>query len=404
MTTAHSTAHFSVSLPGRNLDFVKSAVLVAVSLQYVYLFAFNYAPESVRTAFAGTLLCIHVALAALSLGQRPQTWQAAILLSIAMTICSWLVTHGINSDSTQFDTVEAVRDISIYVMPLWLLALPQAMPYRLLVVLAVCSTVVGGILAFTGPPVFVSGTPRLASFTGTVTQMHPSAKFIAVQLALIDQFRREGLLSRWAAWPTMLFALVTLVGYGGRNELLFVAVYFASLAYFRYRKDVVVRAFALAVVGFVVLGGVIALVLGSDIHSWGSGRIGTWHYRLGLIWSRDLVTFLFGGGVGADKMWTPQWWFFLEGTTAHNDFLHITVERGIVGLLATLLLFIGLLLALPGGSESVAIGIMVESFFTNGLFLTPLLAFNYFILASASVFSWHIQVASSQTDRLHQRG
>jgi hypothetical protein len=68
---------------------------VAVSLQYTYLFAFNHAPEFVRTAFAGTLFAIHVTLAALSLGQRAQTWQTAILLSIAMTIGSWLVTHSI---------------------------------------------------------------------------------------------------------------------------------------------------------------------------------------------------------------------------------------------------------------------------------------------------------------------
>ena len=42
-------------------------------------------------------------------------------------------------------------------MPLWLLAFPEVIPHRFVIVLAVGGTVVGGILAFSGPPVYAGG-------------------------------------------------------------------------------------------------------------------------------------------------------------------------------------------------------------------------------------------------------
>ena len=94
-------------------------------------------------------------------------------------------------------------------MPLWLLAFPEIMPHRLVMALAVGSTVIGGVMALAGPPVYVSGTPRLASITGGITQMHLSAKFIALQLVLVHEYYRAGMLSRLFAWPTMLVATGT---------------------------------------------------------------------------------------------------------------------------------------------------------------------------------------------------
>jgi hypothetical protein len=397
MTNVHSTAHFNVSLTRRNLDFVRSAALVAVSLQYVYLLAFNYAPELVRTAFAGTLFAMHVALAALSLGQRPQTWQAAILLSLAMTISSWLVTHGINKDSTQFDTVEAFRSLSIYVMPLWLLAFPEVIPHRFVIVLAVGSTVVGGILALSGPPVYASGTPRLASITGGITQYHPSAMFFADQLVLVHVYYRARMLSRLIAWPTMLFALFILIGYGGRGELLLVGAYFATLGYFRFRSVPAVRWSPPILLVLFAIASAVALSYGHYALSWGSGRIGVWQHRLGLIWARDLLTFLFGGGLRADFIWNPQWWW-MDEANAHNDFLHIMMETGLLGLIATIVFFAGLLMRLPGSSKSIVIALVLSSFFSNGHLQSPLLAMSLFMLVAAALYCWHVRHWQGRTD------
>ncbi|MEZ5865782.1 MAG: hypothetical protein R3D25_17570 [Geminicoccaceae bacterium] len=61
-----------------------------------------------------------------------------------------------------------------------------------------------------------------------------------------------------------------------------------------------------------------------------------------LIWNRDIVPFLFGGGVNADFIWTPEWSFADEGMSAHNDYLHIIMDHGIVGLIAIATMIAGL--------------------------------------------------------------
>jgi hypothetical protein len=396
MTTADYTGKVSLSLPRKNLDFIRSAAVVAVSLQFTYLFAFNHAPELVRTAFAGTLFAMHVALAALSLG-RPQTWQATILLSIAMTLGCWLVTHGFDTGSTQFETVEAFRVLSIYVMPLWLLAFPEVIPHRLVMLLAVGSTLIGGIIALSGPPVYASGTPRLASITGGVTQYHPSAWFIAYQLVLVHEYYRARMFSRFIAWPAMLFALMILIGYGGRGEGLLVGSYFATLGYFRFRSVPAVRWSPPILLVLFVIVSAVALSFGHNVYGWGSGRIGVWQHRLGLIWDRDLLTFLFGGGLRSDLIWNPQWWYFDE-SSAHNDFLHAMMETGLLGLIATVVFLAGLLMRLPGSSKSIVIATAISSFFSNGHFQSPLLAFNLFIVTAGAFYGWHVRYAEGRTD------
>ena len=401
MTTAHPTARFSVPLQGSNLDFIWLAAVVAVSLQYAYVFAYNHAPEVVRTAFAGALIAIHVALAALSLGQRPQIWQTAILLSIAMTVASWLVTHGINTASGQFDIVEALRVLSIYVMPLWLLAFARVIPHRLVIALAVASTLIGGIVGLSGQPMYPSyeaGRGILASFTGGITQRHPSPMFIALQLVLVHEYYRAKMVSRLIAWPTIMFCFFLLIGYQGRDEMVFVGAYFAILGYFRFRGVPTVRWSPPLLLVLFVIASAVALSLGHNVQKWGSGRIGVWQYRLGLIWHQDLLTFLFGGGLGADLIWSGPVWKFMGNMPAHNDYLHIMMETGLLGLVANFVFLAGLFMRLPGSSKSILVALVLSSFFSNGFLQSPMLAMNFFILAAVAFYCWHVRYAQGRTD------
>jgi O-antigen ligase len=317
-----------------------------------------------------------------------------------MTIVCWLVTHGIHTGSTQFDTVEALRILAIYVMPIWLLTFPEAVPHRLLMVLAVGSTVVGGILALSGPPVYLNATrPSLATFTAGPTMIHASALFIASQLILINEYRRARMLPGRFAWPTMLFALLILNGYTGRNEMAYVGAYFAVLGYFRFRHVPAVKwSLPILLVAFVIASA-FALSFVQDIQSWGSGRIGTWQYRLGIIWSRDFLTFLFGGGMRSDWIWSPQWWFFFEAVqNAHNDYLHIMMESGLLGLIATLVFLAALLMQLPGDSKSTLIALAVTSFFANTYFQSPLIAMNLLMPAPVALYCWHLRHGQGRRD------
>jgi hypothetical protein len=146
-----------------------------------------------------------------------------------------------------------------------------------------------------------------------------------------------------------------------------------------------------------VIASAVALNFGDNVQSWGSGRIGVWQHRLGLIWGRELLTFMFGRGLHADWIWNPQWWF-MEEATAHNDFLHIMMEAGLLGLIATIVFVAGLLTRLPGSSKSIVIAVVVSSFFSNGHFQSPLLAMNLFIAMAAALYCWHLRYEQGRTD------
>ena len=367
--------------------FVQLIMIITVIIQYLYVFTFNYAPETVRFLLAGALLAIHFAMFPYALGKKGQLWQALILASIAMTMVSWTIAHGIHTTTVELTVPELLRNVALFVMPVWLLSFPEHLPHRVLSIIAISSILLGGLVALTGAPVYVSGTPRLGSITGGLTQMHPSAKFMALQLLVVFQYYYARSLNPKIALPVMAFAVAILVGYGGRNEMLFVLAYFAGLLYFRYQGVFVVKWAPPVLILLAIVIAAAALQLGEDVQKWGSGRIGVWEHRLGLIWGRDLLTFLFGGGLGADQIWNPQWWW-MDEAAAHNDFLHITMESGLVGLIAAIIFIAALLMRMPGNSKSIVVALIVESMFSNGQFQSPLIALNYFLLAAISIVCW----------------
>ena len=390
MTTGAFRMGFGSIAGRKEFDLITWTAAIAVPLQYAYIFVFNYAPDSVRIAMAVALLLVHVTLAAFSLSRRVETWQTAILAAIAIMIVCWLVAHGANPKSTGFNIVFAVRDLSILVMPLWLLTFPERLPHRMILMLAIGSTVLGGILALAGPPVYVSGTPRLASITGGALQMHASAMFIALQLILLTEYYRGRQLFGIIYWPLFLFAIAVLIGYGGRNEFVILAAYFGAMVYFRYSHVPAVRWSPPVVIILALIVAALALSFGHNVHEWGSGRIGVWQNRLELIWNRNILTFLFGGGLAADLIWNPQWWW-MDEVNAHNDFLHFTMKIGLLGLLAILLFIAGLLMRLPGSSKCIIIALILSSFFSNGFLQSPLLAFNLFIVVAVALHQWQLR-------------
>ena len=180
--------------------------------------------------------------------------------------------------------------------------------------------------------------------------------------------------------------------------MILIGTYFAGLAYFRFRSVSAVRWSPPILLVLFVIGSAVALSFGHDVQKWGSGRIGAWQYRLELIWHRDLLAFLFGGGLGADKIWSGTEWYYLGEQPAHNDFLHIMMESGLLGLIATFVLVAGLFMRLPGSSKSVVIALVLSSFFSNAYFQSPLLAMNLFILTAVALYCWQVRYAQGRRD------
>jgi hypothetical protein len=361
------------------------AFCVVIPLQAAYVFGFNYLPDVVRLGFSSTLLAVHLGLSAITLLGRASSWNIMLLISILMSVVTWFPAHVMGmGEVPSVSLIELIRSIAWPLMLIWVLAYPLSLPRTILVWYAVGFTLIGAFVALTGPAVYVSGTARLASITSGIDNMHASAKLMAIQLLMLDQLRRAGLLSPRVAWPLMALAGFILLGFGGRNEMLFVLAYFGMRLYFAQRNDIVIRFAPYIAVGLAIVAATVILQIVAYPDNLGSGRIGVWAYRLYLISHRDPVTFLFGGGVGADRIFTPQWWYF-DDASAHNDYLGTMMEGGVVGLLAMFVMMYGLWLRLPTDGRALVVAIGVNSFFANGFFTSPLLALSLSFVMALSI-------------------
>jgi hypothetical protein len=405
MATAvvHETAVGTTVRPSIGLMY--GALCLVIVLQHIYLFTFNWYPD-LRLPLSASLAACHLVLAAVTILLRPAAWNMLLLAAAAVLLITIIPPHFLGlGEVTGFDATLTIRKLILPLLMIWLLAYPLALPRNLLWLLAIGGTLLGATIAFTGPPTY-AGNPtgvytaefqRLASITGDLEQMHPSARYIVLQTILIDLLRRGGFMSRYLAWPLIGLCLVVLVGYGARNSMMMLAAYYLTFVYFRFYRITIVRWSPPILLVLAILGATVMLQIASGTSDWGSGRIGVWSYRLQLIANRDLVTLLFGGGIGADVIWTPQWWFFTEGSTAHNDYLHIMMEHGLVGLAFMALFVLGIWRRVFLEGKAIIVGVLVNSFFANGFFQSPLLATSLAMVLSLSILVSLVRVEPVRT-------
>jgi hypothetical protein len=365
-----------------------AAFCVVILLQHTYLFTFNEMP-SLRLPLSSAIAGLHVVLAGLTILLRPAPWNMPLLLAAAVLVAAVIPAQLMGYGEVRgFDPVMLLRKLVLPLMMIWVLSFPLALPRSLLAWVAAIGTLLCAYVAFTGPTIYMGYNytdPRLAAFTGGDEHIHPSSKYMALQFVLIDLLRRGGFMPPRIAWPLMALTIVVLLGYGGRNQLVFIAVYFLMLAYYRLRNVTAVRWSPPLLLALAICAIVIALQIGENTHDWGSGRIGVWWYRLQLMQNRDLITLFFGGGLGADSIWTPQWSYSDEGMSAHNDYLHYMMEHGVLGLVFVALMILGLWLRLFEEGRAIIVAVLVNSMISNGFLLTPLLATSLVLMLSLSI-------------------
>jgi hypothetical protein len=367
---------------------IYGAFNVVIILQLLNIFTFNWHPE-LSLPLAGTLAAIHVVLAGLTLLMRRAQWAMLLLLSATINIAVLLPPHMLGlSEMRGLDMTELSRRLVLPLMMIWMLAFPLALPVRLLRGAAIFGTLYAGYIVLTEPQFVYNvndGYLRFASLTGGLDQIHLSAKFVALQIILLDLLRRGKLMRPPVAWALIGICVVLMDGYGARAQLLFVAIYWIYLVYCNYRSEFVIRWMPVLGLVLAITIAVIALQIGTDVNKWGSGRIGTWHYRFLLIADRDLVTLLFGGGIGADNMWTPQWGWGDDTLISHNDYLYFLTDHGIVGLLIPAIFLYGLWIRLGDHGRAIVMAIIITSVVDNGYFRTPMLAGWLAIVLSTSL-------------------
>jgi hypothetical protein len=365
----------TVTAPASNADLLDNpprglvfgVFCVVIVLQYVYVFSFNWSPE-LRLPLSSALAAVHVALAAFTLLLRPAAWNLMLLLSAGLMVATLIPSHAMGLGEVRgFDAAEAVRKLILPLMFIWMLAYPLALPRRLLVACATIAALVGAAIAVTGEPVIVSGTPRLASITGTLNQMHPSAKFITMQLILFDLFRRAGFVRPWFSWSMIALCGAVLLGYGARSQQLLVVVYYLMIIYWRFRRETIVQITPFIAIILALFASYVLLYMIPDVvNQWGSGRIGHWQHRIELLLQRNLSTALFGGGIGSDIVWSEQWDYSSEGFSAHNDYIYFFTEHGLVGLAIMLLTLFALWRRSGDAGRALVVAILISSFFDNG--------------------------------------
>jgi hypothetical protein len=368
-----------------SVGFMYGLLAAVIIVHHAYVFTFNWVPE-LRLPLSSMLTVFHIVLAGLMILLRPAPWNVLLLLSVAILVLTLIPTHFMGlGEVSGFDPIQALRKIVLPLMMIWMLASPLAFPKKLACFFAIVGTLFGAFVAFTGPVVYVSGTARLASITGGLDGIHVSAKFIALTLILLDLLRRGDILSRFWSWMLILVCAATLIGYGGRNEMVLVLTYYLMLLYFYLRGVAIVKWSPPLILVLILTIFYLALYLGDDVHRWGSGRIGAWDFRLGILADRDLITKLFGGGIGADTIWVPVWGYHTTGMQAHNDYLHLLMEHGLFGLLFGFVLFVALWMRIFEEGRAVLVGVMANSFLANGFFNSPMMAVTLAIVLSTSM-------------------
>jgi hypothetical protein len=375
---------------------VRTAVGAIIVAQYGYTFAFIHLPTDVRLAFAGVLLVLQTVLAGVALTTRPSLAGGLIVIAAVMTFLCWGISYGsgFGGSHVVLDLRIMSKDVQLFIAPIWLLAFWDVLRLRSIALLAMGGIVVGGILALTGPPNPFPGeiwNTRFAVITGLVTTVpFSSAFFILLNAFIVDQLRRAGIISPVIAWPLIAFAIVLIIGYQTRTAWVMLAAYYATSLYHRWRHIDFVRALPLVLLGLGAVSVIAFLALsGEDIERLGSGRMASYILRMEILSNRDWGPLLFGSGPDTDKFRTAVWWW--EEKDAHNDYLHVSIETGLVGVLALIIFLVALYSKLPAFGKPLFFSLIASSMFSNALLSRPTLSIYLFLAMAVSIrLSWEI--------------
>ncbi len=380
----------SVSMP-TDVAVVQVLFPLVVVAQYGYTFAFNHIDTSIRHPWAGALAVVHVLLAVLALVNRPRAWNFFVLAGGLLISLCWVASYGFGfQDPTAAarggSLQEGVKAIAVYAMAIWILSYADVLPIRLLRGVVIVTIILGALIAVAGPSATkTAGLEVWAPITGRsffpwTPGIHASAYFMLMSVFLLDQMRRFDLVPAVVAWPLLALGTVVSLGYHSRTAWLMLAVYAVYTLYHSTKGAETIRALFFAGLALSLVGMAAYLThTDENILTLGSGRIGNYIHRWGVLSSRELAPLLFGTGVDSDWFTSPIWSW--QVSNSHSDLIHTVVETGLVGLGGLCLVFLGLYLGLPGSAKAFFYVLVISGLITNGL-LMHVSTIVYFFLAA----------------------
>lgn len=373
------------------------AVTAFVCLDFIYAIAFNHLPDGLRIQLAALIMGGQAGLAGVSLIVRPNWWRMRVTFLITVLPFVWLLAHLILQQAISFP--DMLRYLGPVYMGVLIFGHFDRVPVRLVLLLAVLTILFAVFWGLTQPAYFHSGETegsnirRWAPFHGGTANPHSSAYMafscvLIIHQALHWNYVRDKAV-RLACWGVMALGMFY-VFKSYSTQVLFAALVYAGLWFLvairipRTIKVVVTIAGLLLVTGVVVENEVRKASVRVDtdvtVEDYGSGRIGTWIDRLRLIASRDPGTLWLGSGIGSDNFNSSTWVY--KTTKAHNTYITMVIEAGILGAIAFFAALIMLTRGLGLYGWALFSPIYVSALVGNGLSLRPA-SFIIFFLAVA---------------------
>jgi len=366
--------------PALGLGLLRVATGVALAGLSAYQLLFNYLPEGRRLELAGIVaLSLSALSVTLLLSARRGNGLGPVVFTLAF-LCACLIMGTILGRhslaiTTTFRASYPLLPAAAFVL------YPKAIPLRVVGWLAALTIVGGAGISFAHGRTFVFNEVRLTPFTGGLDGIHSSAYVLALCAITLNELRRQGRMSSAVTLPLIAIAGLGILEFKVATAAVMLLAYFSLRSLMSaktWRARVLTAALAAALLSFGYQARVqqkLTERYGSrtaDATTLSSGRLSAWGARFHIIDSRSAGLFLFGSGVGSDRISLDIWGG--AALDSHNDFLTILIEEGALGLIGYLAL-LGALARIAGReARPVFLALILSSALDTALFARPMVA------------------------------
>lgn len=175
----------------------------------------------------------------------------------------------------------------------------------------------------------------------------------------------------------------TLEAWGVRTTFFCVMTFFImyNFSFQNFSNKLILMVIYTLAAAFLLVG---AWIVGDSLNSYSSGRIEMYGIKFFQFIDGGFEGWIFGQGAGSDLIKTQQWWWSDHG--AHNDYISIIIENGLL-YLGLFLLFIHRIFKMLSGypiAQSLLVAYLASGLISNGFLARP---FPAYILCLGIIFS-----------------
>lgn len=363
---------------------------ILLATHFSLVLGFDYIDENVRLPIAGVITSGYIALAIFSSLHKSRKIDKTLLLLTVLILVVWLASYAtipVVSTDPNVSANSALRNVSPFFAAIAIISNGKYISRRLLVISSVLIVISAIGHAAIMPQVYLNTSWRWAPFSAG---LHTSAYIIALAALLLMELLSQGFIRRSIAIFYIVIGLVIFYFFGIRTSMLLVLTFFViefsrwiTKRLKRNTAEIFLVYLSLILIFLTILSFIVLNYTFEELSTITSGRLSSYVERFSIIWGRPLSTFLLGTGPGSDKILTAAWWWDAKG--AHNDFITLLWEGGILALAAMLGFLFFLYRKNPQHLMAPVLAIVISSAASNALFVRPNVAFLMFCLMALRI-------------------